>query len=296
MQKDTGTSNGTIGTVIDNNDGTYTATFRGTVAGSARKFKVFVNGYPIASTMPEATVSALGPNCLSYKNNGYNTSGVYNLDTDGAAGAAASFQAYCDMVTHGGGWTLAAVPRSGVAPFSEVSGLLSPAAVANSRNANIWSGTSQFEFSQIRVTDGSAAAYYSIANFQISRTMSALNNAYPTYSQNNVAVGGSSANAAVSSNIGSTCFVFRGKSDNVTGWNDSADYLFMGFHGGAGCANPLNLANNWDRTNVAAQWLISGYDGLDSLEGPEGVNSFVGQNLTGSDWTNQDNTTLIWLK
>jgi hypothetical protein len=48
--------------------------------------------------------------------------------------------------------------------------------------------------------------------------------------------------------------------------------------------------------NVTQQWLISGYDGLNSVEGPEESNSNVGQNLSGTDWVNLDNTTLIWLK
>jgi hypothetical protein len=70
----------------------------------------------------------------------------------------------------------------------------------------------------------------------------------------------------------------------------------MGFHGGVSCSSPLNYGNNWDRMNVSQQWLISGYDGLNSLQGPEENNSNVGQNLTGSDWTNLDNATLIWFK
>ena len=109
-------------------------------------------------------------------------------------------------------------------------------------------------------------------------------------------MGSSSVNAAILSNIGSTCFVVRGKSLNIAIWNNSADYIFMGFHGGSGCSVPLNLGNEWDRTAVTQQWLISGYDGLGTVEGPEETNSNVGQNMSGTDWSNQDSPTLIWLK
>ena len=119
---------------------------------------------------------------------------------------------------------------------------------------------------------------------------------YNSYSQTNVAAGSNAANAFVTSNIGSTCFIVRGKSLSIANWNDSADYMFMGFHGGSGCSVPMSLANNWDRVNVTQQWLISGFDGLDQVEGPEETNSNVGQNLSGSDWNNQDSPTLIWLR
>lgn len=291
-----GTSNGTLSAVTDHGDGTYTATFRGTTIGTARTFNAYINGYPITSTMPQITVSSVAPNCLSYRNVGSSISGVYNLDADGDAGAQPSFQAYCDMVTNGGGWTLAAVPRKGVTPMGEVPGLLSPAMTVNARNSNVWASTSQFRFSQIRVTDDAAATHYSVANFNATQSISSLLSNYTVYSQNNVLVGSAVTNSFVSSNIGSTCFVFRGKSANVTAWSDAADYIFMGFHGGAGCAVPLNLGNNWDTTNITQQWLISGYDGLNSVDGPEGTNGNVGQNMTGTDWVNQDYSTLIWLR
>ncbi|MBY0452737.1 MAG: hypothetical protein K2P92_06850, partial [Bdellovibrionaceae bacterium] len=78
--------------------------------------------------------------------------------------------------------------------------------------------------------------------------------------------------------------------------SDAADYVFMGFMGGSACAVPLNLGNNWDQTQASSQWLISGYDGLDSVNGPEENNNQVGQNPSGLSWTNQDSTTLIWFK
>ena len=296
IQRGSGTSNGTLSAVTDNNDGTYTALFTGNTTGTARTFNAYIDGYPITSTLPTVTVSNYGPNCLSYKNVGNITDGTYALDPDGDVGAAAPYFAFCDMNTNGGGWTLAAVPRKGIAPFGETSGLLSPLVSSASRNSNIWHAGSSFEFSQLRVTSDSVATQYSIANFNASKSVAVLLATYSTYSQSNVAVGANNVNAFVTSNIASTCFIVRGKSLSIAGWNDSADYLFMGFHGGSGCSVPLSLANNWDRVNVSQQWLISGYDGLDSAQGPEETNSNVGQNFSGTDWVNLDSPTIIWLR
>ncbi len=52
-----GTSTGTIGATIDNQDGTYAATFIGVVAGSATAIVTTVNGSPVTSTPPIVTVT-----------------------------------------------------------------------------------------------------------------------------------------------------------------------------------------------------------------------------------------------
>jgi YVTN family beta-propeller protein len=52
-----GTSTGTIGTVIDNGNGTYAAPFTGTAAGSATTITATINGTPVATTLPTITVT-----------------------------------------------------------------------------------------------------------------------------------------------------------------------------------------------------------------------------------------------
>ena len=68
-----------------------------------------VNWKSAASITQNITVSASPPpSCLAIKNgNASATSGVYKIDPDGVGGNA-QFDAYCDMETDGGGWTLVA--------------------------------------------------------------------------------------------------------------------------------------------------------------------------------------------
>jgi hypothetical protein len=52
-----GTSTGTFSPTIDNNDGTYSATFTGVKAGSATTIYAAVSGFPITTTAPTVTVT-----------------------------------------------------------------------------------------------------------------------------------------------------------------------------------------------------------------------------------------------
>jgi hypothetical protein len=291
-----GTSNGTLGLVVDHGDGTYSAKFIGQTSGTPRSFNAFVNGYPILSAKPKVTVSNTAPNCLSYKNVGAGASGVYTIDPDGETGISAAFQVYCDMVTQGGGWTLAASPRKGVAPFNEADGFLNPDLTGAFRNINIWDPSSRFKFSQIRLTDSSLATNYSIAKFKKSYSMFNLMTERTNYSQSAVLAGESFTNSEIDSNIGSTCFIFRGKSADLEGWSVDSDYLFMGFHSDSGCSQPQESANSWDTISGSKQWIISGASSGGNLNGPESSNNAVGRNLSGQDWQNQNTRTIIWFK
>ncbi|MFN0097027.1 MAG: beta strand repeat-containing protein, partial [Gemmatimonadaceae bacterium] len=56
--KGSGSSDGTIGAVTDNNNGTYTATFTATTAGTARSIGATIGGAAVTSAAPSITVTA----------------------------------------------------------------------------------------------------------------------------------------------------------------------------------------------------------------------------------------------
>ncbi len=51
------------------------------------------------------TLPVIYANCKEYKNNGFNTDGIYTIDPDGVGGND-PINCYCDMTNDGGGWTL----------------------------------------------------------------------------------------------------------------------------------------------------------------------------------------------
>ena len=63
--------------------------------------------------------------CSELYADGNTTDGIYTIDPDGT-GSIAAFQAYCDMTSDGGGWTLVASSFSPNQGFNTVSALTSP--------------------------------------------------------------------------------------------------------------------------------------------------------------------------
>ncbi len=60
-----GTSTGTFGTVNDNGDGTYTATFTGVVAGTATTIHATINGNDVTTTVPALPTVTVTPGSAS---------------------------------------------------------------------------------------------------------------------------------------------------------------------------------------------------------------------------------------
>lgn len=293
-----GTSVGTFSGVTDNGDGTYSATITGVTRGTARNLTATIDGQTLQSTLPTYVVT--DSSCASLLVDGFVANQVYPIDPDGAAGATPGFDVYCDQTTDGGGWMLAARPRRTADTFAEPTGYVSPAAAGPQRNASIWSSTNvSVLFTRLRLTDAApgSATKTNIAIFATSQSLGGLMAAYPTYTQTNVILTG----ASVTSNIGSTCFIIRGKSGNFAPYNDSADWMFMGFH--SVCTTPLSKGDNWDddlpsRTSGPTQWVIGARDDGDGLT----ANHAVGINSGKTDWEYSvggsivDTATLVWLR
>lgn len=287
-----GTSVGTISAVTDNGNGTYSATLTGVTIGNAKNLTATIDGATLTSVLPTFTVT--GKDCAALLAAGFNASQVYTVDVDGGGGATSSFSVYCDQTTDGGGWMLAAIPRRAVDSFAEPAGLLSPAGAGPGRNTSIWSATnSTILFTKLRLTNAVPATKTNIATFATSQTMNGLMVAYPTYSQNNVILSGPS----ITSNIGSTCFVIRGKSGNFLPYDDNSDWLFMGFI--SSCTTPISVGDRWDDGGGGAtEWVIGGRDDGDGML----ANHAVGINTGNADWeysvggTIIDNKTIVWIK
>ena len=107
--KGTGTSDGMISATTDNGDGTYTATFTGTIAGSARAIGATIGGNAITGAAPPITVT---PGTLSLATSSVTTSSdtvtsgvevALTLTTRDAAGNALSAGGRTVLFTKGAG-------------------------------------------------------------------------------------------------------------------------------------------------------------------------------------------------
>ena len=293
-----GTSVATLSGVTDNNNGTYTATLTGVTIGTARNLTATIDGQTLQSTLP--TYQVVERSCTALIAAGFVANGVYTIDVDGAAGGTVGFSVYCDQTTDGGGWMLAAVPRRNTDGFGEPTGLVDPTVAGPQRNSALWSATSTVLFTKLRLTNAApgSATNTNIATFGTSQSMGGLMAAYPTYSQNNVILTG----ASVSSTIGSTCFIIRGKSGNFAPYDDNADWMWMGFH--SICTTPLSLGDTWDDNRNGSkggtEWTIGARDNGDG----QLANHAVGINSAGGgvDWdfvpggSTVDTPTKVWLK
>lgn len=191
---------------------------------------------------------------------------------------------------------LAAIPRRATNKFSEPAGLVDPTVAGPSRNTAIFdTANSSVLFTKIRFTNATPSTKTNIATFATSQSFNGLFVvAYPTYSQSNVILSG----VSITSNIGSTCFIIRGKSGNFVPYNDSADYLLMGFH--VSCTTPLSDGDRWDDTAASGpkEWVVGGKDDGDGML----ANSSVGINSSSRDWDYSvggsviDTKTIVWVK